>query len=135
MNSGPSLERIAEYFQRSRFEYLALDYAGKSLRFSRDIPSAEPSGIAAIEPGTAGGASVLQVCAATIGFAEAAGGRGKFPKAGDAVSKNEALFILRRQKSVLTVRAVAGGTLESVLVSEGDFVEFGQPLATLSPTN
>jgi biotin carboxyl carrier protein len=135
MSSGPSLERIAEYFQRSRFEYLALDCAGKSLRFSRDIPSAEASAIAAIEQGSAGRAPALQVCASTIGFAEAAAGRGTFPKAGDAVSKNEALFILRRQKSLLTVYAATSGTLESVLVSKGDLVEFGQPLATLSPTN
>ena len=134
MSSSPSLERIVEFFERSGFEYLALDYAGKVLRLSRAIRAPDVHAIES-EHDAEGVVSAVQVCAPSVGFVEAAAERARFPKAGDEVSKNEVLFTLRRHKSALTVRAATTGTLESVLVCEGDFVEFGQPLATLSRTN
>ncbi len=133
MSSSPSLERIVEFFERSRFDYLALAYAGKVLRLSRANRGPGADAIDETGGGAERGASAVNVPAPTVGFVEA--GRARFPEAGDAVSENEALFTLRRYKSGVTVHAAASGTLESVLVSEGDFVEFGQPLATLSQTN
>jgi biotin carboxyl carrier protein len=135
MSSDPSLERIVEYFERSRFDYLALDYGGKSLRLSRPVRATEVGGIDGSGIAAQRGTSVMNVPAPTVGFVEVAAGRTRFPQAGDAVAKDEALFTLRRHKTVLTVGAAASGTLESVLVGEGDFVEFGQPLAMLSQAN
>lgn len=134
MSSPPSLERIVEYFERSRFDYLALDYGGKSLRLLRELREGG-SAIDQAAGSAIGAAAVMNVLAPTIGFVEAAAGRTRFPKAGDAVEKDEALFTLRRHKAALTVHAAAGGMLESVRVAEGEFVEFGQPLATLSQAN
>jgi biotin carboxyl carrier protein len=135
MNSDPSLKRIVEYFERSRFDYLALDYGGKSLRLSRPVHATEAGAIDETGLGAERGTSLVNVPAPTVGVVETAAARTRFPQAGDAVAKDEALFTLRRHKTVLTVGAAASGKLESVLVGEGDFVEFGQPLATLSQAN
>jgi biotin carboxyl carrier protein len=132
MSSLSSLERIVEYFERSRFDYLALDHGGKSLRLSRSVRATAAGAIDETGRGAERGPSAMNVPAPTVGFVEAAAGSTRFPRAGDAVAKDEALFTLRRHNTALTVVAAASGTLESVLVGAGDFVEFGQPLATLS---
>ena len=135
MSSPPSLERIVEYFERSRFDYLALDYGGKSVRLSRPVRATEAGAIDETGLHAERVAFAVNVPAPTVGFVEKVAERTRFPKAGDAVAKDEALFTLRRHKTVLAVRAAASGTLGSVWVGEGDFVEFGQPLATLSQAN
>lgn len=121
MRTGGSFEGIIAYFRNSRFEHLALDYAGGSIRLSRDTPGTD---IAATDR--------VEVRASTVGFVELPPGRARFPEAGDRVSENEVLFAIRGFRNVVTVSAAAGGTLDSVLVSAGIFVEFAQPLATVS---
>lgn len=110
MSPDGTFERFAEYFQNSSFEYLALDYAGRSLRLSRER---------------------TRVLASSVGFIALPAGRERFPEAGAHVVEGEALFAVRRFRNVIAVRVPASGILESVLVSKGDFVEFGQPLATV----
>jgi biotin carboxyl carrier protein len=121
LSTGGSLERIVEYFQTSRFEYLALDCTGGSIRLSRAAPGSD---VAATDR--------IEVRASTVGFVDLPAGRARFPEIGDGVLESEALFAIRRFKDVITVSAAASGMLHSVLVSKGDFVEFAQPLATLS---
>lgn len=118
-DTGVSFARIAEYFQNSRFEYLALEYAGASLRLSSD-----PFG-----PDRAA-AERIEVRAPAVGFVELPAGRARFPEAHEPVVENEVLFAIRGFKRLAAVSVPASGTLHSILVSAGDFVEFAQPLAT-----
>lgn len=127
MKGGSSRERLIEYFESSRFEYMALDYAGASLRLSRERPKETPA--------HAHAAAGVYVAASAVGVVELPAGRERFPEAGDRVAEGEVLFDLRRFRSVVAMRAPASGILSSVLVTEGDFVEFGQLLTTLMHTN
>jgi biotin carboxyl carrier protein len=122
MSADGTFERIIEYFQSSRFEYLALDYAGGSLRLARNT-----STHAAATRG-------VELRAPTVGFVQLPDGRARFPEAGDPVSENEVLFAVRRFRNAIPVTAAASGAIGCVRVSEGDFVEFGQPLATIEQT-
>ena len=120
-------ERLIEYFESSGFSYLALDYAGASVRLSRERPAQEISAAAVSSEPT-------HVLASSVGFIESPAERRRFPQSGDQVAEGEALFAIRRFRNVLAVSAPASGILGSVLVSAGDFVEFGQPLATVLHT-
>lgn len=128
-----TFERLREYFRTSRFQYLALDYAGLSIRLSKEQGSnagaalqdtRQPAAIAAET-------SAAQVLAPSVGFVDLPPGRDRFPEAGERVAEGDCLFVIRRFKDVVEVRAAAAGTLASVLVRKGVFVEFGQPLAAI----
>lgn len=54
-------------------------------------------------------------------------------KVGDEVKTNDTLLILEAMKMETPVASPADGTVASINVSQGDVVEAGQPLLTLSP--
>lgn len=122
--------RLIDYFQGSRFEYLALDYAGGSLRLTRAGAARERTfsdarvSAAIIEP--------TRVLSPSVGVVELPAGRERFAAAGEHVTEGEALFAIRRFRNVVAVSAPATGHVGSTLVSVGDFVEFGQPLTSVS---
>lgn len=117
-------ERLIEYFQSSRFEYLALDYAGGSVRLSRERPADAHAAAEVTREST-------RVLASSVGFVELPAERQRFAEAGEHVAAGEVLFAIRRLRNVIAVSVPASGTVGSMLVSQGDFVEFGQPLATV----
>lgn len=51
---------------------------------------------------------------------------------GDAVAADDTILILESMKMEIPVQAPHAGTLLEVLVTEGQAVEEGEPLATLS---
>jgi len=53
-------------------------------------------------------------------------------KRGDAVSANEVLATLESDKTTFEVQAPEAGTVESLLVSEGDDVAVGAAIAVVS---
>lgn len=127
-------QRLVEYFQGSRFQFLALDYAGHSLRLSREQHSSAGSAHREdCEQGAVTATSgVAMVLAASVGFVDLPPGRDRFPEAGESVAAGDCLFVIRRFRSEIEVRAGAAGLLASVLIGKGAFVEFGQPLATIA---
>lgn len=54
-----------------------------------------------------------------------------FVKAGDSVSASTVVCIIEAMKVFNEIKAEQGGTIAEVLVSNGDAVEFGQPLFRL----
>ncbi|MBI3043702.1 MAG: hypothetical protein HYY78_12855 [Betaproteobacteria bacterium] len=76
-------------------------------------------------------ASSFQYLAPSLGFVDVHPGRARFPEAGEHVAEGGCLFVIRRFKNGVEVRAAAAGALASVMVERGAFVEFGQPLATI----
>lgn len=127
-------ERLIEYIRASGFQYLALDYAGFSVRFSRDPSTAGGAlRVSRVSAAGAGQTSAAPVLAPSLGFVDLHPERARFPEAGEYTAEGECLFVIRRFKNVIEVRAAAAGSLASVMVKRGAFVEFGQPLATIGP--
>ena len=111
-------EWLFEYFQTSGFQHLALECDGISIRLSR--PSADTQG-----------AGSTQLTAPGVGFVSAPPGRDRIPGVGEPVEEGSLLFVLRRFKDLVEVRAGTAGRLTAVAVDAGTFVEFGQLLATI----
>jgi hypothetical protein len=108
---------LLQYFNASSFDYLSLEHAGRSLRLCR-----APAVLAA----------PLQ--SSSVGVIDCAPGRAAWPHVGDQVRAGEPLFAVRRFKTVVRVDAPAAGTIACLSVAPGEFVEFGQALATIEST-
>lgn len=61
-------------------------------------------------------------------YAKPAQDKDPFVKVGDAVAEGDTLCIIEAMKFMNEVPSTVGGTIKEVLVQDGDFVEFGQPL-------
>ena len=114
------LETLIAYFHGSRFAYLALEFAGRSLRLSREGEHSDSQH-----------GSARDMVAPSVGFLETATGRDQFPRAGMLVAEGEPLFRLRRFTDSIEVLAPIGGTLEALLVEQGTLVEYGERIAVL----
>lgn len=122
--SASLFHRIVELFERSRFDYLALDIGQASLRLSR-APAADAGRAVGI---TTAATSVLS---SSVGFVEAPVGRERFAATGERVLKGEVLFAVRRFTGVVPVIVPASGILAEVIVKPGEFVNFGQEIARM----
>jgi pyruvate carboxylase len=54
-----------------------------------------------------------------------------YVKRGDTVEKNQPLFVIEAMKMETSVVAMIAGTVDEVLVKEGQIVKAGELLATL----
>ena len=61
-------------------------------------------------------------------YANPAQDKDPFVKVGDTVAEGDTLCIIEAMKFMNEVPSTVGGTIKEVLVQDGDFVEFGQPL-------
>jgi len=61
-------------------------------------------------------------------YARPAQDKDPFVKVGDTVAEGDILCIIEAMKFMNEVPSTVGGTIREVLVQDGDFVEFGQPL-------
>jgi biotin carboxyl carrier protein len=113
-----TLEKLIAYFHGSRFDYLALDFAGVSLRLARN------------EALSAAQSVVHEVLAPSVGFMEPAAGRDRFPTTGTIVAEGEPLFTLRRFRDTIEVKAPGAGTL-GVVATQGAFVQYGECIAAV----
>jgi len=120
---GSELDWLIEYFHDSAFQYLALDHGGASIRLSREAASQGETREPAVTP----------VRASSVGFVTLANGRRRIPKPGERIAQGEPILAIRRYKQIIDVTAPAAGSLASIAV-EGAFVEFGEMLATITPS-
>lgn len=61
-------------------------------------------------------------------YAKPAQDKDPFVKVGDIVAEGDTLCIIEAMKFMNEVPSTVSGTIKEVLVQDGDFVEFGQPL-------
>lgn len=108
--------RILDYFEHSPFEYLALEAHGQALLLQRPPP-----------PPT------TTLTAPSVGTVVVSAGATALPRPGDRVARGQALFALRRFKTLIEVRSPHDGELAAIDVAPGQFAEFGQALAHILP--
>ncbi|MGH9468199.1 MAG: acetyl-CoA carboxylase biotin carboxyl carrier protein [Terriglobales bacterium] len=77
----------------------------------------------------------MTVTAPIVGtyYESAAPGAAAFVNAGDAVAPGQVLCIIEAMKLMNEIEAETAGTVVKKLVSNGQPVEFGQPLLQLRP--
>ncbi len=122
-DTGRILERVLERYRDGPFAYLALEYEGCSLLLSSAAAPAEARGVVA-QP--------VPILAPSVGLVDPAPGRQHLHGPGDRVAKGDLLFVLRRFKRSIEVKAAATGRVQ-LSVAPGEFVEFGQALGTIEP--
>ena len=89
---------------------------------SVDVSTAEPAAEAAAHPGTVASPMVGTVYLAPEPGAEA------FVKAGAKVEEGQTLMVIEAMKVMNPIPAPHGGTVKEILVSDGQPVEFDEPL-------
>ena len=58
-----------------------------------------------------------------------------FFKVGDQVAEGQTLCIIEAMKMMHEVKAEADGTIQEILIEEGDVVEYAQPLFMIAPNS
>lgn len=98
------------------------------------VAAAAPAAPAAAkEPAGAGQPAEVEgtlVTAPIVGtfYAGSAPDKPPFVKVGDTIAEGDTLCIIEAMKFMNEVPCEQGGTVKEILVEDGDFVEFGQPL-------
>jgi acetyl-CoA carboxylase biotin carboxyl carrier protein len=89
-------------------------------------PTAQPAAEAAPDPASAAG----MVPSPMVGTAYLAPepGASTFVSVGDTVSEGQTILIVEAMKTMNQIAAPRSGTVRTILVSDGDPVEFGMPL-------
>jgi acetyl-CoA carboxylase biotin carboxyl carrier protein len=102
------------------------------------IPMSAPPQWAHVSPGEPGEAAPEEVSGETIkspmvgtAYLSAQPGAKPFVEVGDAVKAGDTLLIVEAMKVMNPITAPAGGIVKKLLVSDGQPVEFDQPLAII----
>lgn len=92
------------------------------------VPASAPAPTPAVEAKT--GEQIVEITAPLVGtFYSAADPKSEpFVKVGSKVTPNTVVCILEAMKLFSEVEAEVEGEITEILVKDGDFIEFGQPL-------
>ncbi|MBE7219028.1 MAG: acetyl-CoA carboxylase, biotin carboxyl carrier protein, partial [Caulobacteraceae bacterium] len=64
-------------------------------------------------------------------YLQAQPGSPPFAKVGDQVSEGQTLFIVEAMKTMNPIPSPRAGTIKQILISDGQPIEFGEPLAVI----
>ena len=93
--------------------------------------SSEPAPAPAAAPGSPGPGDVTSPMVGTV-FLAAEPNAPPYAQVGDTVSKGQTVLIVEAMKTMNPVTAHMSGTVEAVLIANGEAVEYGQPLMTIA---
>ncbi len=151
------IKKLIELVEESGIDELEITEGEESVRIARNRPQAAPQHyIAAAQPQPVASApaAISAPAAATKGTAPAASepathgtiqrspmvgtfyrspapGSAQFVDIGSSVKKGDVLCIIEAMKMMNQIQAEHSGTIESILVEDGQPVEFDQPLFTI----
>jgi acetyl-CoA carboxylase biotin carboxyl carrier protein len=137
------LRKLAQLLQETGLTEIEYENSGQRIRVNRGggqtVYNAAPAGSAAPVGGT--GASTAApsgppagaVTSPMVGTAHLAAepGADPFVKVGDRVKKGQTLLIIEAMKVMNPIAAPEAGVVEAILISDGQPVEYGEPMLVL----
>lgn len=137
------IAELADLMAEKDLAELELEDDDRSIRLARAVPGgaviAAPAPVAApaapaAQPTPAGGAApagaVESPMVGTVYMAPQPGAP-NFVKAGDTVKEGQTLLIIEAMKVMNPIPAPRAGTVSQILVTDGQPVEFGEPLVVI----
>jgi acetyl-CoA carboxylase biotin carboxyl carrier protein len=137
------IRRLAALLEETGLSEIEYEAEGKRIRVGRGggpvadapagKPAAPPAAPAAPAPGAAPGAEAVPAGAVTspmVGtvYTAAEPGAPSLVKVGDRVTEGQTLLIIEAMKVMNPLASPRAGTVTRILVSDGQPVEFGEPL-------
>jgi acetyl-CoA carboxylase biotin carboxyl carrier protein len=135
------LRKLAALLSETGLTEIEYENQGQRVRVNRGgghvtyaapgTPAAQP--VAASAPASPAGPPAGAVVSPMVGTAYLAAEPGGTPlvKAGDKVKKGQTLLIIEAMKVMNPIPAPEGGTVEAILIGDGQPVEFGEPLMVI----
>ena len=151
---------ILELFEKSKFDFLQLQHGERKITVSKGgyappaepvAPRATPQPVAAAPaaapplmhqaavvppaPAPAAAEALVPVTAPMVGkfYSAASPSDPPYVEVGTQVAAGATVGLIEVMKVFTSIKTEIAGTIEQILVSNGDFVEFGQPLFLLRP--
>jgi acetyl-CoA carboxylase biotin carboxyl carrier protein len=144
-----AIRKLIDTLIEKQIDEFELEEEGRRIRIRRNVPAAVVAAapVAAVPVAAAPAAAVVAAAPAgeeaglvtvtspIVGtyYDSPAPGAPEFIKAGDAVEPGQVLCIIEAMKLMNEIEAEAAGTLVRKLVTNGQPVEFGQPLLLVRP--
>jgi acetyl-CoA carboxylase biotin carboxyl carrier protein len=136
------LRKLAQLLQETGLTEIEYENNGQRIRVNRGGGPAMIASPAAAGPGPGGTAAAPAtpvgppagaVTSPMVGTAYLAPepGAEPFVKAGDRVKKGQTLLIIEAMKVMNPIAAPEAGTVEAILINDGQPVEYGEPLLVL----
>src|SRR6185437_1952295 len=143
-----AIRKLIDTLIEKQIDEFELEEEGRRIRIRRNVPAAvvaaapvaavpvaaAPAPAAAAAP-SGEEAGLVTVTSPIVGtyYDSPAPGAPEFIKAGDAVEPGQVLCIIEAMKLMNEIEAEAAGTVVRKLVTNGQPVEFGQPLLLVRP--
>jgi acetyl-CoA carboxylase biotin carboxyl carrier protein len=139
--SMADIEALVAQFEASDWRRIELVADGVELRLSKDSPvaaSAAPTPLAAPPaatppPADAPGGHVVGAPSLGTFYRAPKPGEPPFVEVGQRVAAGDDLCLVEVMKLFTTVHAQISGTIRAIHATDGDLVEFGQPLLSIDP--
>ena len=145
---------ILDLFEKSKFDFLQLQHGERKITVSKGgyAPPAEPAApmstprpVAAAPPSLhqaavaapAPSEALVPVTAPMVGkfYSAASPSDPPYVEVGTQVAAGTTVGLIEVMKVFTSIKTEIAGTIEQILVSNGDFVEFGQPLYLIRPNS
>ena len=147
---------ILDLFEKSKFDFLQLQHGERKITVSKGgyAPPAEPAApmstpqpvaaappsvnqAAAAAPAPAASEALVPVTAPMVGkfYSAASPSDPPYVEVGTQVAAGATVGLIEVMKVFTSIKTEIAGTIEQILVSSGDFVEFGQPLYLIRPNS
>jgi acetyl-CoA carboxylase biotin carboxyl carrier protein len=134
------LRRLAQLLSETGLTEIEYESGNQRIRVNRgggptvfaappNAPAATPT--AAATPAGPPAGAVVSPMVGTV-YLAAEPGSEPFVKTGDKVKKGQTLLIIEAMKVMNPIAAPDAGTVEAVLVSDGQPVEYGEPLLVIN---
>ncbi|HEY0266580.1 MAG TPA: acetyl-CoA carboxylase biotin carboxyl carrier protein [Rhizomicrobium sp.] len=138
-----AVRELAKLLKETGLTEIEIEHDGARIRVSRGavavaatapVPAPAPAAAVPAAAPAASGPAAGSVPSPMVGtvYLSPEPGRPPFISVGKTVKEGDTLFIVEAMKTMNAIAAPRGGTVKEISVSDGDPVEFGQPLCVIA---